>query len=179
MKTAVFFGSTGGNTADAANRIRSVMRHHHPVHLYDIRECDDVMVFAPYDLILLGTSTWGNGELQVDWERFYPKLDSVSLEGKKIGLFGLGDQKYFGHVFVDALRLLHDKVLECGAEVIGLWPDEGYVYDQSRAVIEGRFVGLVLDEDNQEELTDQRIRKWCTQVRLELSAKCAFELCKE
>lgn len=167
MKTAIFFGSNGGNTADAAMRIRSILRRYHLVHLYDIAECDDASVLTSYDMLLLGTSTWGNGELQADWEEFFPQFDSISLEGKKVGLFGLGDQKYFGHVFVNALRILYDKVLECGADVIGLWPDEGYRYQETNSVIRGKFVGLVLDEDNQEELSQKRILMWCLQLRME------------
>lgn len=179
MRIAIFFGSTSGNTADAAKRIRMVLRHHQPVHLYDISECTDATVFESYDLLLWGTSTWGEGELQVDWERFLPCFDSISLEGKKVALFGQGDQKYFGHVFVNGLRVLYDKALECGATVIGLWPDKGYQYEETVSVIHGNFVGLVLDDDNQEELTEKRILLWCRQLMIELMQKPSFEMIQE
>ena len=44
--------------------------------------------------------------------------------------------------------------------VVDGWPTEGYDFDESTAVRDGAFVGLAVDEDNQEALTSQRVWKW-------------------
>jgi len=55
-----------------------------------------------------------------------------------------------------------------GARLIGTWPNEGYKFTASEALLsDNTFVGLALDEDNQDELTEQRIEKWVKQVKEE------------
>ncbi len=49
---------------------------------------------------------------------------------------------------------------------MGQWPTEGYDFDASKAVKNGQFVGLALDEDNQSELTESRITTWVAQLKI-------------
>ena len=42
---------------------------------------------------------------------------------------GLGDQFGYPEWFVDAMGMLHDKVVKQGAEIIGKWPVEGYEFE--------------------------------------------------
>jgi flavodoxin I len=159
----IFFGSTGGNTENAAEAIAK--------HLGECKLCDVAKAgaadLARYDRLILGTSTWGEGELQDDWERFLQKTDSIDLSGKTVALFGLGDQEGYDEYFVDGMGILCEWVAARGGRVIGSWPVAGYQFEHSRAVKEGAFVGLALDEDNQDDLTDERITQWTAQLQKE------------
>ncbi len=162
----ILYGSTTGNTEDAARFIAQV--------LGDKVEClKDISKAAPGDLsgagaLILGTSTWDDGQLQQDWEAFFPKLDGIDLSGKKVALFGLGNAQGFSGQFVNALGKLHRKVLERGGEVVGLWPVEGYTFRESEAVVGDKFCGLVLDNENEQEKTRDRIMGWLEQIKAEI-----------
>jgi len=106
--------------------------------------------------------------LQEDWADFIWEMDDVDLSGKKVALFGLGDQGEYPNSFVDAMLELYDKVHELGGKVVGSWPVEGYDFKQSKAVVNGAFVGLVLDVDRQAELTKDRLTRWISQISQEL-----------
>lgn len=164
MKIGIFYGSTNGNTAEAA----SIIQKQFGADLYDVGKLKNGDDLAQYDLLILGTSTWYDGELQDDWESFMSHLMKADLEGKKVALFGLGDQESYSSDFVSGLRLIYDKVIEKGAHVIGSWEDVGYSYDHSASIVDGKFVGLVLDEENQSDLTSSRIDAWCKQLELSL-----------
>ena len=127
--------------------------------LIDVAEATEDQLAAA-DLLVLGTSTWGDGDLQDDWEAFVDTLKSMDLSGKKVALFGLGDQCGFGSTFVDGMALLYEAVSAAGAEVIGATSSKGYVHQESLAEAGGMFAGLALDEDCQSELTAPRIADW-------------------
>ena len=159
----IFFGSTGGNTENAAE---AIAKHLGECKLHDVAKAGAADL-ARYDRLILGTSTWGEGELQDDWERFLAKAEGLNLSGKTVAFFGLGDQEGYEDNFVDGMGTLYRFVVERGARVIGAWPLEGYAFSRSTAVIENRFVGLALDEDNQDDLTDERITQWTAQLQKE------------
>ena len=81
----------------------------------------------------------------------------------------MGDQFGYGDYFLDAMGMLHDVVIQTGPEIIGQWSTEGYEFDASKAEIPGasKFVGLALDEDQQENLTAERLNRWCAQIHAE------------
>ncbi len=74
------------------------------------------------------------------------------------------DQVGYGDNFVDALGFLYDAFCDCGARVVGLTSIEGYDFNRSKALLDGQFVGLVLDEDNQKELTEARLNDWLSAI---------------
>lgn len=160
MKIAIFYGSTNGNTADVALKIQKCLK----TDIYDVGKLKNGDDLAKYDLLILGTSTWYDGDLQDDWDSFMRHLKLADLRGKTVAIFGLGDQESYGSDYVSGMRLIYDVVVEKGANVIGSWEDVGYSYESSASVIDGKFVGLALDEDNQSELTDGRIATWCDQL---------------
>ena len=85
----IFFGSTTGTTEELAGKIAERLNvAASDVHNVGETQADAV---APYDVLLLGTSTWGDGELQDDWYDFLDALKKQDLSGKKVGLFGCGD----------------------------------------------------------------------------------------
>lgn len=132
--------------------------------------------FLAYDVLLLGSSTLGEGELpglstglsQPSWEEFLPQLAGIDLTGKVVAIFGLGDQKKYPTVFVDAIGIIHDVVVGRGARAIGYWPTTGYEFDDSQSVDGDHFLGLALDQINQPLLTEERLDRWLTQIRPEL-----------
>ena len=120
--------------------------------------------FEACDLLVLGTPTYGAGELQADWEEGIDRLGAASLAGKKVALFGLGDQQSYPDTFVDAIGTLYDTVTGLGAEVVGFTDTKGYEFEASTAVRDDRFVGLVLDQDNQAAKSEKRIASWTSQI---------------
>jgi len=125
-------------------------------------------LIASYDYLILGTPTLGEGDLpgldadcqQASWAEFLPQLKDVDFSGKTVALYGLGDQEKYAENFVDALGTLYDFVSERGARVVGAWPSDGYEFIASKAEKDGEFVGLVLDQDNQKQLSDDRLETW-------------------
>lgn len=158
-KIGLFYGSSTGNTEHVAQMIQREIGSD-LVDLFDVARAT-LADIKGYDVLILGTSTWGEGELVEDWEGFLPQLDQIDFAGKKVALFGLGDQENYSYNFVDALGILYEKVVQKGATIIGgEWPAEGYDFDASRALVGGLFVGLVIDEDNESEKTQERVKAW-------------------
>ena len=168
MKIGLFYGSTTCYTEMAAEKIRALIGP----ELVDIHNIKDVSLrrMEDYEILILGISTWDFGELQEDWESRWEDIQDLHLEGRIVALFGLGDQLGYGEWYQDALGLLHDQLVPKGVKLVGYWPNEGYEFDASRALIDdGRhFVGLALDDANQYDQTESRIEQWVEQILSEI-----------
>jgi flavodoxin I len=114
---------------------------------------------------VLGTSTWGVGDLQDDWESAIGELQSANLSGKVVALFGLGDSSSYSDTFVNGMARIYDAVKGNGATVVGAVDASDYTYDDSEAVQDGKFVGLAIDEDNESSKTDGRIAAWVANIK--------------
>jgi flavodoxin I len=165
-KIGLFYGTQTGNTQTAAELIQKEFGGDDVVELIDIADAT-TEDFNNYTSIIIGCPTWNIGELQSDWEGFYDELDSIDFSGKKVAYFGTGDQVGYADNFQDAIGILEEKISECGGTTVGYWPTDGYEFNESRAVRNGKFVGLALDEDNQSDLTDDRIKSWIAQLKRE------------
>lgn len=154
----IIYGSSTGTTERVAQAIQQLLGSgkSEVENISDISSAD----LEKYDSLILGTSTWGIGDLQDDWEDGIEKLKSADLVNKNVALFGCGDQEGYPDSFIDGVGLLHQAVADKGAQVKGQWPTDGYDFAESKAVKQGLFVGLAIDEDNQSDLTDQRISDW-------------------
>ena len=163
-KIGLFFGSDEGNTEGVAYRIQKRLGED-VVDVYDIADVTQ-LEFADYDKVIFGIPTWDFGQIQSDWEEFWDDISEVDFTGKTIAFFGLGDQFGYGDYFLDAMGMLHDVVIATGPDVIGYWPVEGYDFDASKALLPGdtQFMGLAIDEDQQEDLTKERLDCWCEQI---------------
>ena len=164
----LFYGSSTCYTEIAAEKIRDILGAER-IDLHNIAN-STVEDLLNYSVLVLGIPTWDYGELQEDWEDCWDELSTLDLRGKTVALFGLGDQVGYPQWFLDAMGYLHDLVLSRGARAIGYWPVEGYQFESSKALSEdGRhFVGLALDEENEFDLSDERLRTWCAQILAEL-----------
>ncbi|NJN25111.1 MAG: flavodoxin [Cyclobacteriaceae bacterium] len=163
-KIGIFYGSTEGNTEEVAEKVQKALGNA-DVHNVDSASADDL---AEYDTLILAASTWEIGELQEDWESFIDVLDDVDFKGKKVSYIGVGDADGYPDTFVDAIGIIHEKIADSGAEFFGAWPTEEYTFDESKGVVNGKFLGLVIDEDNESNKTDGRIAAWVKQIKGEL-----------
>ncbi len=165
-KIGLFFGTQTGNTQTIAEQIQKEFGGESVVELMDIADAGPED-FEPYEYVIIGCPTWNIGELQSDWEGFYDELDAIAFSGKKVAYFGAGDQVGYADNFQDAMGILEEKISSLGGTTVGYWPVDGYDFNESKAVRNGKFVGLAIDEDNQSDLTDSRIKTWVAQLKQE------------
>ncbi|KOO07979.1 flavodoxin FldB [Vibrio hepatarius] len=168
MKIGLFYGSTTCYTEMAAEKIRAIIGED-MVDIHNVKE-SPLSLMTEYDFLILGISTWDFGEIQEDWNEIWDQIGGVTLNGKTVALFGLGDQEGYGEWYLDAMGMLHDELKKSGANIIGYWPkDDSYEFEASKALTEdgSQFVGLALDEDSQYELSDDRIATWVEQILIE------------
>jgi flavodoxin I len=159
---AVIYGSSTGNTKNVATKIAKKLSAEN-VLLKDVSSVD-FNELAKYPNIILGTSTWGLGDLQDDWNDRLPELEEIDLEGKTLAFFGLGDSSSYPDTFSDGMGLLFETLEGKIFDLAGKIPVEGYNFDSSKAVREGKFIGLALDEDNESNLTDKRLDAWIAEI---------------
>ncbi|MCM1066535.1 MAG: flavodoxin [Muribaculaceae bacterium] len=162
MKTGIFYGSATGTTAEVAQRIAKLMG----VADADVHDVAGTAshTLGNYELLILGSSTWGSGELEDDWYDFVDGAAALDLSGKKIALFGCGDET-MSDTFCDAVGLLYDRLRGTGAEFVGEYPADGYTFDKSAATDGDTMRGLVLDEVNHPELTSNRLSHWTDELK--------------
>ena len=165
-KIGLFYGTQTGNTQTAAELIQQEFGGDSVVDLYDIADAES-SDFEEYDFIIIGCPTWNIGELQSDWDGFYDELDNIDFSPKKVAYFGVGDQIGYADNFQDAMGILEEKISSLGGTTVGYWSTDGYEFNESKAVRNGKFVGLALDEDNQSELSNSRIKSWVAQLKQE------------
>lgn len=161
----IFYGSTTGNTQEVAEKIAKALN----VDKADLHDVSNAKAdFGAYDVLLLGSSTLGYGDLQDDWDSFIGKVKSADLNGKKVALFGCGDSASYSDTFCDAIGKIYNEIKNKGCTIIGQVSTEGYTYDGSDSVVDGRFVGLPIDNDNESDQTDQRIACWVEDLKKEI-----------
>jgi len=169
-KVGIFFGSDTGNTRKVAKNIHKALGDvaDKPVNI-NKASVDDLLA---YDVLILGSPTYADGELpgltagnqNESWEEFLPTLSGTDFSGKTIALFGLGDQVGYAANFVDAIGIIYDAFSDVGAAFVGFTANEGYDFERSKALFDDQFVGLVLDEDNQKDLSDSRLEAWLASI---------------
>ncbi|NTS76043.1 flavodoxin FldA [Catenovulum sp. SM1970] len=163
----IFFGSDTGNTEAIAKMIQKNLGKD-LVDVYDIAKAskDDI---DKYDFLLFGIPTWYYGEAQCDWDDFFPDLEELDFSDKLAAIFGCGDQEDYAEYFLDAMGMIRDIIEPKGATIVGHTSTDGYEFEASKALVDDNtFVGLGIDEDRQPELTDQRVKAWCDQLREEM-----------
>lgn len=154
-KTIVVYGSTTGTCESIAQTIGDQLGAE-VINVSDLTANQ----LAEADNIVLGTSTWGAGELQDDWYDGVNVVKSANLSGKRVALFGCGDSASYSDTFCGGMKELYDAAVAAGATVVGAVPTDGYTFDNSDAVVDGQFVGLALDDVNEDDKTSERISAW-------------------
>lgn len=161
-KIGVYFGSSTGCTERIAYLIKAeIEATGAAVADVQVISIANLKSFPSFDYLIFGASTWNIGELQDDWAVTLPAFSGEGLKGKKVALFGCGDQFGYSNSFIDAVGIIGERVTQLGGETVG-WvaPDASYQFEFSRANFEGVLMGLPIDEDNQSALTPQRVVNW-------------------
>ncbi|NDJ27256.1 flavodoxin [Campylobacter sp. MIT 12-8780] len=159
MSVAVVYGSAMGNTEGAANLIAEKLGISDVLNIADV----DADKLNSYDKLICGTSTWGSGDLQDDWDAF--DFSGLKLSGKTVAIFGMGDSESYSDTYCGAMGKLAEKLKEAGATLVGAVSTDGYSFEASEAVVDGKFVGLALDNDNHEDQTESRIDAWVATIK--------------
>jgi len=174
-KIGIFFGTDTGSTRLVAKKIYSILGEELADKPKNINRTKPDELLS-YDALILGTPSYGVGDLpglavgcqEASWADFVPYLDDVDLSGKKVALFGLGHQERYASRFASSLIKLYQVFYGYGADIVGRWSTEGYQFEHSASIIDGQFVGLVLDQRGQPHLTEERIKTWLTQITPQL-----------
>jgi flavodoxin I len=161
-KIGIFFGSSTGCTERIAHLIKSEIEATGLATAeVTVMSVASAKLFPTYDYLMFGGSTWNIGELQDDWAIALPAMSGDGLKGKKVAVFGCGDQFGYSNSFIDAIGIIGERITQLGAETVGwIVPDASYQYEFSRGVYDGVMMGLPIDEDNQAPLTAQRVVNW-------------------
>ena len=166
-KIGLFYSHDTVKTAQIAKKIKQQFTENE-IETVNLDEAwdDD---FKKYDNFILGTSTWFDGELPDQWDEIIPKISTLSFEGKKVAIYGLGNQKDYGDNFVDGIGLLAEVFEGIGAEIVGYTPTEGYIFTASVAARGDEFCGLAIDFENQSRKTNERVKNWVEKLRNEFN----------
>ena len=165
QKIGLFYGTTTGKTETVAEIIQKTFEDI-TVDLHDISKTE-AADFSEYEYLIIGSPTWNLGDLQDDWEAFFSELDEINFSGKTVAYFGTGDQIGYGDTFQDAMGMLEEKISERGGKTIGYTTTDGYDFSASKAIRDGKFCGLAIDDDSQPHLTKKRIKAWVPQIKQE------------
>lgn len=163
-KTAIFYSPVGGNVNSVANKLGAMIGDD-KVDIIPVKqvEKEDVM---KYDKIILagstvGTDHWNNESVPDEWPGFFKKIEDISFKEKKVAIVGLGNSFIYPSHFVDGMADLYERIKKLDAEIFGEVDPEGYDFTESEAINDdGLFCGLPIDEDNEPELTTERLEKW-------------------
>ncbi|AFI03893.1 flavodoxin [Helicobacter cetorum] len=158
-KIGIFFGTDSGNAETVSEKIASKLGD---AEVIDVAKASKEQ-FDGFNNVILVAPTAGAGDLQTDWEDFLGTLESSDFANKTIGLVGLGDQDTYSETFAEGIFHIYEKAK--AGKVVGHTSTDGYNFEASKAVEGGKFIGLVIDEDNQDDLTDSRIEKWVDEIK--------------
>ncbi len=168
MNVQLIFWPKGGNVDRVAQKLEKLLGlQGEAVESLDYTRVNDA------DLLIIGGSTvgadhWKNELYKDPWSLFVAELKEkgYNLKGKKVALFGLGNQVLYPSHFVDSLKSMADVLTAAGAELVGFCENKGYEFYASEALVDGQFIGLPIDEDTQADMTDQRLAAWVKSLGL-------------
>ncbi|NJM15453.1 MAG: flavodoxin [Bacteroidales bacterium] len=163
-KTGLFYSFNSNKTANAAKKIQEAFGD--GIEAVNAEELTAEQ-FTAYQNMILGVPTWFDGELPNYWDEFAPALEDIDLKGKKVAIYGMGDQVQYPENFIDAVGIMANMVEKQGATVVGFTSREGYTYEGSRAERGDKFCGLALDAENQSKLIKKKIEDWVAQLKKE------------
>lgn len=160
-KTVIIYGSSTGTCQSIAETIANKLG---VSDILDVAKVTAAQVNV-YDNLLLGTSTWGAGDMQDDWYSGIKEIKNANLAGKTVALFGCGDSQSYSDTYCDGMGEIYRELQGTGCNIIGQVPTDGYTYDDSTAVVDGHFVGLALDDVNEGDMTEARIDAWINSIK--------------
>ncbi len=168
LKIGIFCASAGGNSMRVAQELADAFEVDEIINMEE--DFDEVSQLLEHDVLFIGSSTWGQGDVHHSWvdPLFEIASDDIDFGGKTVAFFGAGDSKKHGEHFCSALGKLHKVFADAGAKPLGFVPKDEYSYEFSLAEIDGKLCGLAIDEHNESPKTPQRIEQWIEQLKYEL-----------
>lgn len=167
-KTGIFYSFSSTKTAKAAEKICEEFEPDFKIQKVNAEELTEEL-FLSFTNLILGVPTWFDGELPIYWDEFVPAIEDLDLKGKTIAIYGLGNQVEYPENFGDAVGIMAELVKERGAKLVGLTSIEGYTYESSRAEVDDKFLGLVLDQETQPRLSKERISNWVKDLKVQFA----------
>jgi len=168
-KVALFYAPKGGKV-DCISRIITDKARKYQIDRMCVTEVSADKILE-YDKIIFGNSSIYNGSnlavVDKNWKSFLNELQKIDLTGKKVAIFGLGNHLTYPAHFVDSIGYLANFLEERNAKIYGKVVDEGYEYRDSKALRDGFFMGLPLDEETESDKSEGRIDCWLEQLRKE------------
>lgn len=161
-KIGLFYGTKASKTTQIGHKIEEYFGKD-KIQVVSVEEAW-IEDFDKFDNFIIGTSTWFDGELPTYWDEMRPLMETLNFKGKRVAIFGLGDQKKYSENFADAIGILAETFESAGAEIVGLTSTEGYKYEKSAAQRGNKFLGLVLDFENQQDKNKERVANWVKQL---------------
>ena len=162
-KIGLFYGSDTGNTEVIAGLIQNKIGEEN-IDIIDVYDFD-ISDFNKYENIIIGLSTRQDGHLVSAFDDIQSDFKEIDFSGKKIALYGLGDQFGYADYFIDGVGIIGNYIIAQGGNVVVEWPTDEYDFEESKADKgNGFFMGLALDEDNQDDFTEARLDKWVPMV---------------
>ncbi|MBL7966599.1 MAG: flavodoxin [Prolixibacteraceae bacterium] len=167
-KIGLFFGPLKGSVHRVAEKVKAAIGEEQ-IELISVNDASATDL-EKYDKIIFGISTvgketWDSNYSNTDWSKFFPNISKVDYSGKTVAIFGLGDHITYSGYFVNAMGVLAKDLMKNGATIVGQVDPSGYEFDESEAVIDGKFIGLPIDEDFEPELTDERVANWVKTIK--------------
>ena len=166
-KTAIIYSFNTKKTGKVAERIKEAFNDD-MVEMVNAEEINEAL-FMSFDQIIMGVPTWFDGELPNYWDEFVPALEDLDLSGKKVALYGLGDQKGYPENFLDGMGLMAKILENSNATLVGFTSVEGYEFESSLAKRGDQFAGLAIDYENQGSMNKERIAAWVESLKKEFS----------
>lgn len=161
-KLGIYYGSTSGITVGIVDELEFYLRGE-DYEVFNV--ADGIENMSEFENLILLSPTYGVGELQRDWANVYEDFKKVDFTNKVVGIVGVGNQYAFGESFVGAMKHLYDVVVANGGKVVGFTSTEGYHYEECDSLVGDQFMGLALDESNQDNDTPDRIKAWIESIK--------------
>jgi len=165
MSTGLYFSTSTGNTETVGGYVAAATG----LELIEIGDADDGDI-GGHDSLIVGAPTWNTGADEqrsgTSWDDWlYDNLPNIDVSGKKVAIFGVGDQQSYNDNYCDAAGELYDLFTAAGATVYGMTSTDGYEHSESKAEVDGKFVGMMCDEDNQYDMSEERATAWVAQLK--------------
>lgn len=167
-KIGLFFGPVNGSVHRVAEKVKAALGEQvvdmisvHDASAADLEKYDQII----FGISTVGKETWDSNYSNTDWAKFFPNISKVDYSSKTVAIFGLGDHLTYSSHFVNAIGVLAKELLNNGAKIVGEVDPAGYEFDDSEALIGGKFIGLPVDEDFEPELTDERVVNWVKSIK--------------
>ena len=168
MAFTIFFATSTGKTEDVADKLKELLPG---TECKDVDNIGSATELAEAEALICCVPTWNTGADEgrsgTAWDTYAEEIPSMDFSGKSVAIVGLGDSSSYSDYFCDAMEELYTAFLQAGAKLVGKVPTDGYTFAESKSVIDGKFCGLAIDEDNESDLTDQRLSDWVKQINSE------------